>query len=363
MSSSRLTRAALLLCAAGLVPAAAQENLNQRYQRAVAAFNNAEWEDACQIFQDIEKEKPGFQDTRNYMQPACAEVKRVYDAEEKLFTQGMDLFRQNRWDEAQQKLQQALRVPLKNPKYAEEIKRALAAVEARQNEPRLFQEGVALFNDKKYAAARERFQAVAQAGGDKAAEARSYLERIDRAAAAPAPKPEALAPTPSAPPAAAPVVSARQLLADTRAALDNKDLATAREKLKAAETLGPPSAELKKLQQQLNDAESQAGLRAALAAYFAGDYAKAEDLLTKSIEQSARHRALATFFRGAARGARFYLSGEKEGQLKTAALADFRAVQKASPRFAPPEKYVSPKILALFREAAKLEPAGARPGG
>ncbi|MGH9814418.1 MAG: hypothetical protein ACRD4T_14900, partial [Candidatus Acidiferrales bacterium] len=64
---------------------------------------------------------------------------------------------------------------------------------------------------------------------------------------------------------------------------------------------------------------------------------------------AAGKRSLALFFRGATRSTRYFLSGEKDGQQKELAQADFRAVGEASRNFRAPERYVSPKILDLYR--------------
>ena len=73
------------------------------------------------------------------------------------------------------------------------------------------------------------------------------------------------------------------------------------------------------------------------------------------LNNNGKKQALAYFFRGATRSARYFLSGEKDAQQKQRAQEDFRTVHKDNRRFRPPEKYVSPKVLALYTEVAPAE--------
>jgi hypothetical protein len=93
-------------------------------------------------------------------------------------------------------------------------------------------------------------------------------------------------------------------------------------------------------------------LRAGLRAYFEGNLDRAEQDLSEYLNNNSPKQALAYFFRGAARSTRFLLSGEKDVQQKELAVADFRALKERGAHFQPPQKFVSPKVLALYTEAA-----------
>lgn len=307
-SALALVALGIALLPVGVVPARAQEGPEERYVRAIDLFNNAQMEDACEQLQQVENEKPNYRQTRSYLKASCDDTKRMYDLEEKLFSDGEQLFRQGRYDQARQKWDEANRIPLKHPKRKSAIAAYLRRFGALRNEERTFQEGVKFFNDGRYNDARSRFRQVVDAGGSRASEARGYLDRAEAAlkqSTPPPPRPAAAAPAP---------------------------------------TPGRESSE-------------EQSLRAGLRAYYEGRNEDAERHLTNYIEHNGSKRALAFFFRGAARSARYFLSGEKDAGQKESALADFRTSRNEARQFRPPEQFVSPKILALFAEA---NPASSR---
>jgi len=470
---------AAALLAASL--ALAQEPLEKRYERAIELFNSAKMEDACELLQQIEKEKPGYRETRTYLNPACREAERMRTMEQQLFNEGVQLFNQGKYDDAQQKFKQAAGIPLKTPRFRDQANKYLADIDARLGEDRLFAEGVKLFNDGNDTEARSRFDQVAKGGGPKAADARGYLQRIeerreesafnegvrlfnagdlatarsrlqevirlngkrraeaeryvarieegereqrafndavrafeakrypdaqngfrqvvgmngarkgdaerylarlDTAVKEEAAFKDAVAKfarddfegaragfqqvinmkgsraddarvylTRIAAQGKDPREVARQFVTDAQAAMGRKDYRAAVEKLQAAAALDPGNREARQLLAQSQELAEEMPLRSGLAAYFEGKYDEAERQLTAYLDANGRKRALAVFFRGASRGARFFLSGEKDAQQKQQALSDFREAQKDARRFRPPEKYVSPKILALYQEA------------
>lgn len=469
---------ALLLSALSL---RAQESLEQRYQRAVDLFNSAQAEDSCDLFQQIQKEKPGFKETATYLKACDQTIKSMYALEEKLFNEGVQAFNQGRYDDAKQKFEQVRNQKLRKPKYRDQANRYLTDIEARVGEEALFQEGVKLFNEGNDTEARARFNQVVRGGGAKAAEARSYLQRIETRREESAfnegvsafksgdfstarsrmqevvglngkyrgeaqryldqidqaereqrafneavrafqdgrfneaqsgfqqvvrmngpHKDEAqryLGQIEAAAKELAafndavskyeqkdyegaraafqqvinlrgahasearsylarietrgqdPKQAARQFVADARTAIGRKDYQAAVEKLKAAEALDPSNRDARQLLGQVEELAAEQPLRGGLRAYFEGNYEEAESQLTTYLNNNGRKRALAYFFRGAAHGSRFFLSGEQDAQQKQQALADFRALQPDARRFRPPEKYVPPKILALYSEA------------
>lgn len=143
----------VVLLTLGAIRAPAQDVVEERYQQAVELFNNAKMEEAGELLQQVDKEKPGYKQTRTYMNAACNQVKRMIKMEEDLFNEGVQHFNQGQYDEAKQKFEQANKIPLKNPRFRSQANRYLKDLEARQNEDRLFQEGTKLFNEGKFSQA------------------------------------------------------------------------------------------------------------------------------------------------------------------------------------------------------------------
>jgi len=491
MSWSRRTRAgagvaALAAAAVWLAaPAAAQEPLEKRYERAIEAFNSAKMEDACELLQQIEKEKPGYRETRTYLNPACKEAERARGMEKQLFDEGVQLFNQGNYDDAQQKFKQAQGIPLKTPRYRDQVNKYLADIDARLGEDKLFGEAVKLFNDGNDTEARSRFNQIVRGGGAKAAEARTYLQRIEerreesafsegvrllqggdysgarsrfqevvglngkrkaeaerylgqieqgereqrafnegvrafegkRYADAQASFRQVAGMNGSRKAEAErylnrietavqeeaafkegvqkfarndfdgaradfqkviglkgslandarlyltridaqgkdPREVARQFVADAQVAMNRKDYRSAVEKLSAATALDPNNRDARRLLGESQQLAEEAPLRGGLQAYFEGKYDEAERQLSDYLNSNGKKQALAYFFRGATRSARYFLSGEKDAQQKQRAQEDFRTVHKDNRRFRPPEKYVSPKVLALYTEVAPAE--------
>jgi len=453
------------LALAGLLAplgAAAQETLDQRYERAREAFNTGKMEDACELFAQVDKEKPDYKETGKFLNMACREARRPYELEEKLYNEGLQLYNQGQLEDAKGKFTQARSLPMKNPKYRTEINRLLKEIEGRENEEKVFAEGVRLFNDGKYAEAKQRFEGIS---GAKAADARNYLKQIDdrlqaqtsaqreegsftaavdlfnkgdlpgarsrfdevaklngkrkseaenyisridqtlrsrqeedtafqdavrkfdrkdfegarasfqrvvalnasrktdaqgylaridqelRAAEDARKKAEQAKAG-----GETPQQTMARLLGEARSSLDRRDYSGAIEKLRVAEVIDPRNSEVQRLLGQATEQQSEQTLRAGLQAYFEGRWDDAERSLSQYLESNGRKRGLALFFRGATRSTRYFLSGEKDAQQKELAQADFRAVGEASRNFRAPERYVSPKILDLYKASAVPTP-------
>ena len=461
MNCSRII-SALALAALLAAPAMAQETLDQRYERARDHFNSGRMEDACDLFQQVDKEKSGYKETGKFLNISCAQVKLLYDTEEKLYKDGVQLLNQGQVEEAKGKFTQASSMRLKSPKYRGETNRLLKEIEGRENEEKVFAEGVRLFEQGQLEQAKQRFERVS---GAKAGEAKSYLQRIEQQlqAQGSAQREEGsfsaavdlfnkgdlpgarsgfadvaklngkrksdaenyiaridqslrgrqeedtafqdavrrfdrkdyegarasfqrvvalngsrrsdaqgylgridqeLRAAEEARKKAAQATAAGEtsqqavtrLLGEARGAMDRRDYNTALEKLKVAEVLDPRNSELQRLMSQAQEQQSEQALRAGLQAYFEGRWDDAERSLSQYLEGNGRKRGLALFFRGATRSTRYFLSGEKDGQQKELAQADFRAVGEASRNFRAPERYVSPKILDLYRASAVPTP-------
>ena len=408
---TRLAGAVLLGLLVALLPhpvvaggqAAAQESLEQQYQRAVELFRSGKMDGACELFQQIEKAKPGYSDVRRYLNPSCDNANQMRDREENLVKEGEKLLSQRRLDEAKQKFENAKRIQLEHPKYRTQIDSFLRQIDGLSREEATYHEAVHLFNQEKYAEARDRFTQIERRGGAWAADARNYLQQLEehedstfsealrsyrsrdfsnarrlfkevigmsgrhkgeaekdlklledearkQEAAA-----RALADQKVKETGQDPKQAARQLVALARTALANRQYADARGNLKAAEVLDPANADVRSLRSQLEELAAEDPLREGLASYFQGKYEEAERYLNTYVDNHGRKLALAYFFRGAVHGSRYFLSGERDNQQKQLALTDFRTVKKEAPQFRLPKKFVSPKILALYSKAVEAD--------
>jgi tetratricopeptide (TPR) repeat protein len=250
-------------------------------------------------------------------------------------------------------------------------------MESRQNEERLFQEGVRLFNDGKYSEAQSRMNQVAQGGGPKAADARSYLGRVEEALRRQRAEEEInklfnagvqlfnagryadalgnfeTVAKSSSPKAGEARSYMQRIEQSSRAQQQPPKPQPGREVAVARPPVMPPLAETKPTlpAQTPKPLASEQTLRAGLRAYFEGNLDGAEQDLTEYLNNNGPKQALAYFFRGAARSTRFFLSGEKDARQKELAVADFRALRERAAQFQPPQKFVSPKILDLYTEA------------
>jgi len=162
------------------------------------------------------------------------------------------------------------------------------------------------------------FEKVVQAGGPNAAAAQTYIQRLRQISQPPPPRP-----TP-----------------------EKKEVAVVKPPVKPPEPEPTkPSTETPK------PAATERTLRAGLQAYFQGNLEDAERSLSDYLNNNGQKQALAYFFRGAAHSTRYFLSGETDSQQKELAVADFHALKQRAGQFQPPQKSVSPKILALYSEA------------
>lgn len=404
----------LLVLATAMPPfafaAPAQQTMEDRYQKAIQSFNEAKMEDACDALKQIEKESPGYKDVHTYLNPACDSAKRTYEQEERLYQEGLELFKQGQLDEAKQKFTQGRSLLLRHPKYRGEMDGYLKQIDTRMQEEILYQQAVQMFNEgrdaeasiqfgqiekakgaraddarsylerlkqrredavrkkaaendqqafdeaakafnnKHYPDAKARFQALVQNGSPHTAEAQSYLQRIDAAVREEAAARENAKKT-VIESGKDPRQVAQQLIAEARADTSRGQYAAAVEKLKTAEMLDPANHDIAPLLETAQEMVDQEPLRLGLEAYFAGNYDQAEQQLGLYVANHGRKIALAYFFRGATRASRYFLSGERDTQQRDLAVADFRASQKDARQFQPPKQYVSPKIISLYSQS------------
>jgi TolA-binding protein len=395
------------VCAPG---AFGQQTLEERYQKAIQSFNGAKMEDACDLFQQVEKESPGYKDTRTYLNPACDSARRTYEQEEKLYKQGVELFKQGQFDEAKQKLTQGRNLVLRRPKYRAEIDEYLKQIDAREHEETIYQQAVQAFDagredeaaaqfaqleqakgaraadargylqkikehreaaaqqkaeasdqqafddavhaftDKRYQDAKSRFQTLIQKGSAHSAEARAYLPKIDAAERQEAVDREN-AKKQVVEQGKDPKQVAQQMVAAARTDMSAQQFAEAVGKLQSAGMLDPANRDVAALLKSAQDALDEQPLRQGLEDYFQGKYEEAEQELGVYVANHGHKVALAYFFRGATHASRYFLSGERDTQQKDLAVADFRTLQKDTPKFQPPKQYVSPKILTLYAQS------------
>ncbi len=311
ISREIVAAAAVLLaaCALSVSPARAQDDWEKRLQRAIDLYNKEHIEEACEIFQELNKEKAGHAQVGMYVRGCPEDLRRLYDFEKKLFEEGERLFQNKQYEDARQRFEQALRggtsFPLKNPRYRAQINKYLGEIK----------------------------QTLASA-------AKSPPVAVGPGAKAPAQSPK---------PTGRELVQAVQnLVAEGRDFAARKEYQTAQEKLKAALMLEPNNRDTKELLGQVQEHLAETTLRNGLQAYFEGKYDDSERLLSDYLKGSGHKKALALFFRGASYSVRYFLSGEKDANQKQLAMNDFRSVPKD---FQPPSKFVSPKIADFYAQA------------
>lgn len=353
------------------VARAPAQDVEQRYQQAMDLFNKPDMEGACDLFQQVEKQSPGYKQTKTYMSAACRQVPILYDREQKLFNEGVQFFTQGDYEGAKQRFDQAAKVPVKNPKYRSQISGYLNQIQSRENEERLFQEGVKFFDAGNYSQAQSRLNQVVQGGGSKAGEARALLGKINDALGKQRAEEEtnrlfdegvrlmnggrnadALINFEKVVQAGGPKAAQAQANIQRLRQMSQAPKETPKPPAKEVAVVKPPEPEPPKPRTEPpKPAATEQTLRAGLRAYFEGDVNTAERDLSDYLDQKGPKQALAYFFRGAARSTRYLLSGEQDAEQKKLAVEDFRAFKGQAARLQPPEKFVSPKILALYSEA------------
>lgn len=290
----------------GFQPARAQETIDQRFQQAVALYNSAHADEACERFRQIQKEKPDYPQLKEEMGNACGDAELVRSSEVKRFTEGQQFIQQGKCDDARTKFEGALKLPLVHPKHRAEINDILNSWKERDTS---YQRAVSLSKQGRIDEARGILTQLASAGCPRGPDARNYLAKLTSTVP---PKPQ-----PKNPP---PVVEQGNL--QTTSA-------------------------------DQGDAVAERLLREGLQNYFEGKFEDAERNLTTYLQNGGKKQGLAYFFRGASHSTRFFVSGEKDVPEKQHALDDFRAVKEHAAQFRPPDKYVSNKILALYSDAVK----------
>jgi len=309
--SSRSTRswgAATLLCfltglLGGLRPARAQETVEQRFQRARDLFNSARVDESCELYKQVQKEKPDFPQLKEEMGHACSDADDVRKFEDNLFNAGQKFIQQGKCDEARAKFENAAKVPLVHPKHKAEINDILSSWKEKDAR---YQKAVSLSKQGRIDEARAIFSDLASAACPRGPDAKDYLAKLANPVL---PKPQ-----PKNPP---PVV--QQSTPQTTPA-------------------------------DQGDAAAERLLRDGLQDYFEGKYNDAERNLTEYLQNGGKKQGLAYFFRGASHSTLYFVSGQKDMGEKGLAQDDFRAVKEHAAQFRTPDQYVSTKILDLYSD-------------
>lgn len=301
----------------------AQEN--SLFRSAQSAFNAKNYDRARREFRRVAQLNGRRKNEANSYLNRIDTARR----EKRLFDAAVKSFSNKKFDAAKKSFNQVVQL---NGEFRAEAQGYLTRTNSALRDQSVFQAGVQKFKNKQFDAARRDFQTVVKSKGLFSGDARTYIARID---------------------AQGQDVRqvARQKLADAQTALGSKKYSEAADLLRTGQSLDPRNRQITQLLRQTEQLLAEEPLRLGLKAFLQGEYEKAVEQLTGYLSNGGKKAALASFFRGAAHGARYFLSGEKNEDERQLALASFQEIPGQSRRFRPPEKYVSPGILNLYKEA------------
>lgn len=297
----------LAMLISGIRPARAQETVEQRFQKAKGLYDNAHADEACELFKQVQKDKPDFPQLNEEIANACGDAQMLQSSEQKRYTDGQSLLQQGKCDEARTKFEGAANLPLVHPKHKSEINDILNSWTSDEAK---YQKAINLSKQGNIDAARTIFNQLASGGCPRGPDSRNELTKLAKA-----------------------VTPAKPLIKTVAPPINNQTPAN-----------NQPDSGSMATDQMLRDG---------LHAYFDGKYDDAERNLSMYLQNNGKKQGLAYFFRGATHGTRYFISGEKEGPEKQLAIEDFRALKEHDAQFRLPEKYVSQKILALYAQANK----------
>lgn len=359
---SNLALAVLLLLAS--VSAFAQNN-DAKYDAGMKAAAANDPFGARDAFCSID---PTFKDAATnckiYTDAAKKQDQRWFDN----FTAGADLLSKGQYDEAAVKFQN-----VKGGKWKSEAERQLglipglkakaqqqaqaaanasAAAQADTDAQNKFTNASNAFNSGDYATAKN---LAGQLAGTKfASQAQDLMNKIreaEQAKSAAASKPNVPAPKPQ--------VDTGRLMAEANQAFKKKDYKTARRLVGQVLLADRNNGEAQKLQSDIADIgggetsaeEDDPQLAGAISDFYRGDYSSAEAAMKFYYRQKGVLKpGLARFYLGACSLTRFYLGGGEDSSLMEDAKRYFKEA-KAQAGFNPPEKYVSPKIMKVYKDA------------
>jgi TolA-binding protein len=224
---------------------AREENL---YQQAVQLFNEGRDAEAASQFGQIEQAKGArAADAHSYLlgikKRQEVESKKKTESDQQAFDTAVKEFNDKHFPDAKTRFQDLIQ---KGSAHAADAQSYLPRIDAALREEadqQAFDEAVTAFNDKRYPDAKTRFQALIQKGSSHAGEAQSYVPRIDAALKEDAVVREK-AKKSVTDAGKDPRQVAQQLIEEARADIGGLQYAAAVDKLKTAEMLDPANHEV-----------------------------------------------------------------------------------------------------------------------
>ncbi len=265
---------------------------------------------------------------------------------EPLFSEGVALFNQKNYDAAREKFNAVLRAEPNHPQAAnylkmieDEIAKARAEQADREKRARIDQEfnaGVELYKKKDFASAEKQFQNVlALESGH--SEAAKYLDLIRREKRKPEiATPAKPEPETEKPPAGAPAFD------EAIALFESGDLKNAKAKFLQAR-----ASEVRANDYLKTIADAEQKMEEGIRAYFEGNYDQAITELGECAKSYAQNAHLQAFL-ACAYAAKYYLEGADEEKLVENARDHFSKVKELNARYRLDDRYISPRIIELF---------------
>ena len=349
---------AVLLPIAALAQSPAQDSQDPRFAEAQRLFadptvgENAE--KACQIMNDLIKEKPSSDTFKRFQRLYCSQVEHLHNAARDVYNQGMQAAKSDACDQAQAKLTQISSLETKNVQYLDDLKHAVADCRHRaddkkqeeanqkrkqeQQEEAKYNQCLEFENGRKYDDAQGCFEQISQAGGAKAGEARHHLDQL-------------------------PSLRMEQAAFDKALGLyRDHAYSLARDQFEAVKEMGGKhQAEanhyLALIGQEEKKSQKENSLRSGLRSYFESDFEQAERSLTEYLRKGGEKQWVAYFFIGAAHSSRYLLSQDGNKQEKQQAWEGFHAAKTREKKLSSTEELnrvkaiVSRRIWDLYLEA------------
>ncbi len=349
-----------------------------RFQEGVRAFQAKDWNTAGQKFRNITPTGPHYDEAREYVNKRIADAIAADSAAQdqesawaQKFRDGSDAYNRNDFGGASNALNQV------NGSRKGDAQALLAKVKSYQQ---AYGEGQSLENARNYKAAQASYTEAANikgdGPGDPRAKANQMVSLINQPGNPVSPNPTNPNPVnPSHTVVAVndtrPKVEVAKVLKEAEAAKAKGDYALARQKYaivlseeprnpqalagKASlPTATPPTGGGETSTTASAGSEVDVILAKAIGEFYSGKYEDSEVHIQDYIDVNGSKSAMGYFFRGASKLTRFFLGGESQNDRKLYADAQeaFRRAKK-NPNFKPPsEKYISPRILKVYKETS-----------
>jgi len=284
--------------------AESQLAVEKKYNEGIAFFNQKDYETAINRFEEIKKQNPEYPKVDDYINRAQNALDKITRDEARglaarersqkigqLMGGGVNLFNQNKLDEAEIKFSNVLKLAANHSEainYLDKIKQR-----SQENIDKVFRSAVDLYNQNKWDEARDEFRRVLQLAGNHGKSV-NYLkiikERLDR--------------------------------------------------------------DLKQTSSPASDLERS--VRAGIIAFFQGNY----DQAINQLEQATRDdndTAHVHAFLACAYATQYFLQNEKEKKLYNLAITKFQKALELNPDYGLDDKFISPRIIAMFNEKMSLK--------